>query len=166
MSDADSPALPSLSRPAGARRPVRLAVRAVILHQERLLLVNAWPGHRGGLWCAPGGGVEPGSSLPDNLTREVAEETGLRVVVGAPCLVNEFHDPRGDFHQCDVYFRCTIEDATLPDNWCDPMGVVTVRRFFARDEIAALRLKPDSLAGIAWNPEAGILYDPLEPILR
>ena len=65
-----------------ATRTPRLAARALILHQDRLLLVNAFPGGKSDLWCAPGGGVESGSSLPDNLAREVYEECGLRVAVG------------------------------------------------------------------------------------
>ena len=63
-------------------KPPRLAVRAIILHENRLLLVNAWPDGKSDLMCAPGGGVESGASLPDNLVREVYEETGLRVAVG------------------------------------------------------------------------------------
>ena len=47
----------------------RLAVRAAILHSGRLLVVNAYPGQRSDLWCLPGGGVEPGQSLPENLIR-------------------------------------------------------------------------------------------------
>jgi ADP-ribose pyrophosphatase YjhB (NUDIX family) len=146
-----------------SRRP-RLAVRAVILHRDRLLMVNAWPGGTSDLWCAPGGGVEAGHSLPDNLMREVFEETGLNVTVGDPCLVNEFHDPDGSFHQVDIYFRCTLANPVLPRRWTDPEGVVTERRFFARPEMAAVRFKPDSLPGVAWG--GGILYDPLEPIVR
>ncbi|GAA0291197.1 NUDIX domain-containing protein [Rhodovulum strictum] len=142
----------------------RLAVRALILHENRLLLVNAWPGGVSDLWCAPGGGVERGSSLPDNLAREVHEETGLRVAVGTPCLVNEFHDPGHPFHQVDIYFRCTITGGTLDADWRDPDGVVTVRRFFARDEMAAIRFKPDSLPRAAW--EDAVIYDPLEPLIR
>ena len=88
--------------------PPRLAVRAIIMHQDRLLLVNAWPTGKSDLMCAPGGGVERGSSLPANLIREVYEETGLHITVDAPCLVNEFHDPDGNFHQVDVYFHCTL----------------------------------------------------------
>lgn len=141
----------------------RLAVRAVILHEDRLLLVNAWPG-RDDLWCAPGGGVESGASLPDNLRREVHEETGLSVRVGPPCLVNEFHDPAGSFHQVEVFFRCTLEAGTLSERWLDPEGIVTHRRFFTREETGALLLKPSSLPDVAW--QRGFGYDPLEAILR
>ena len=152
----------------------RLAVRALILHQDRLLLVNAWPqtdkpGGQSDLWCAPGGGVEANASLPDNLMREVMEETGLSVAVGPPVLVNEFHDPDARFHQVDIYFRCTIIAGTPGADWTDPEGVVTRRRLFTRAEMAGIRYKPDLLPHAAWEGLVrgdAMLYDPLEPILR
>lgn len=149
----------------GEARP-RLAVRGLVLHDNRLLLVNAWPGMQSPLWCAPGGGVEPGTSLPDNLAREIHEETGLRVSVGVPVLVNEFHDPNSDFHQVDVYFRCSVADPTLIDGWMDVDKVVNRRRFFSRTEVEELWIKPDSLASVAWGEADAITYDPLEPIVH
>jgi 8-oxo-dGTP diphosphatase len=146
----------------GMKTP-RLAVRALILQANRLLLVNAYPGGTSDLWCAPGGGVNRGASLPDNLMREVQEETGLTVAVGAPALVNEFHDPATGFHQVDLFFRCTIVAGDLDHAWRDPEGVVTTRRFFAREEMAGIRFKPGLLAEAAWG--AGMLYDPLEEIV-
>jgi len=146
--------------------PPRLAVRAIILHEGRLLLVNAWPDGKSDLMCAPGGGVARGAALPDNLIREVYEETGLRITVGAPCLVNEFHDPNGDFHQVDIYFRCTlISPPTLDNGWQDVEHIVTDRRWVTRDEMAQLRVKPDSLAAVAWGDADAPSYDPLEPII-
>lgn len=144
-------------------RSPRLSARALILSGDRLLVVNAWPGGVSDLWCAPGGGVHSGTSLPENLAREVEEETGLRVAVDQPCLVNEFHDPASGFHQVDIYFRARAL-GPMPDTWSDPAGVVTERRFVTRDELAGLRHKPDSLAAAAWG--TGILYDPLEVIVR
>lgn len=146
-------------------RPPRLAVRAVLLHEGRLLLVNAWKG-KTHLWCAPGGGVEPHSSLPDNLRREVYEEAGLTVKVGTVCLINEFHDPIHDFHQVDVYFRCDLITGDPNGDWTDPEGVVSARRWVTRREMADLTVKPDSLAMVAWGPIGAVHYDPLEPIVR
>lgn len=146
--------------------PPRLAVRALILHQGRLLIVNAWPDGKSDLWCAPGGGVERGTSLPDNLKREIHEECGLQIAVGAPCLVNEFHDPTSSFHQVDIYFRAVITGGQIDPAWCDPEGVVTQRRFVTEDELRALRFKPDSLPELAFGEGVhSAFYDPLEPIL-
>ena len=146
-------------------RPPRLAVRAIILRDDRLLLVNAYAG-RTDLWCAPGGGVEPHASLTDNLVRELFEETGLAVQVGPVCLVNEFHDADRDYHQVDIYFRCTVAEAAIAPDWRDPEGVVTQRRWVTRAELAGLRVKPDALAAVAWGDADAPTYDPLEPILR
>jgi 8-oxo-dGTP pyrophosphatase MutT (NUDIX family) len=156
-----------LSHPTGIdRRPgPRLAVRAVIVAHGRLLVVNAWPGGQSDLWCAPGGGVEAGAALPDNLAREVHEETGLDIVVDTPCLVNEFHDPASGFHQVEIFFRCRLAGgARLPSGWRDPEGVVDRVRWASRAELASLRHKPDSLAEIAFG--AGVGYDPLELLER
>ena len=145
-------------------RPVRVAVRAIILRDNKLCLVNAWPGGKGDILCCPGGGVEPKSSLPENLAREVWEETGMRIEVGHPCLVNEFHDPDSDYHQVEVFFHATAENDP-PDGWADPEGIVSDIRWVSRDEIGSLRARPASLAAIVWHG-ASMIYDPLEPILR
>lgn len=146
---------------------IRVAVRGLILRGDRLLMVNAWPGGKSDLLCAPGGGVEPNASLPDNLIREVHEETGLTVEVGEVALVNEFHDaPRG-FHQVDVYFRCRVLSGDPDGDWTDPEGVVTERLWLTRTELATRRFKPDSLPEVAWSPSGTpAFYDALEPILR
>lgn len=143
---------------------LRIAVRALIVEDDRLLLVNAWPGGKSDLWCAPGGGVETHSSLPDNLIREVHEETGLTVSVGDPVLVNEYHDRGDDFHQVEIFFRASITAGSLDASWTDPEGIVTERRFFAREDLTGLRYRPAALDGLAWG--TGIAYDPLEPLWR
>jgi ADP-ribose pyrophosphatase YjhB (NUDIX family) len=143
---------------------IRLAVRALILRDDRLLVVNAYPTGGRELWCCPGGGVERHVSLPDNLAREVHEETGLAIRVGPLRLINEFHDPAGDYHQVDLMFRVTAE-GDLSDAWRDPEGVVHSRRLVTRGELAALPHRPLRLAEAAWQ-DGPVIYDPLEPILR
>jgi ADP-ribose pyrophosphatase YjhB (NUDIX family) len=147
------------------RRSPRLSARAVIVQDGRLLLVNAYPGEMSDLWCAPGGGVAAGTSLPENLVREVQEETGLLIRTGPLVLVNEFHDPRTGFHQVDLFFRATVLGGTLDPAHADPEGVVTRRRFFSPAELAAIRLKPDSLPRVAFDASLAAHYDPLEVIV-
>lgn len=146
-------------------RSARLATRAIIVHDGRLLLVNAYPGRKSDLWCAPGGGVEPGRSLPENLIREVHEECGLTIAVGPLALVNEFHDPRTGFHQVDLFFRCTVTGGALDPGWSDTGRVVHTRRFFVPSELAGIRFKPDSLARVAFAAVGPAHYDPLEVIV-
>ena len=148
------------------RSSVRLATRAVIVHRGRLLVVNAWPVGKSPLMCAPGGGAEAGQSLQKNLRREVHEETGLTIVVGHPCMVNEFHDPDSGFHQVEIFFRCTVDSARIEDNWADPEGIVTDRRWVTKAELATLPHKPDSLSLLAFDPGEAPLYDPLELVTR
>jgi len=144
----------------------RLAARAVIVEQGRLLVVNAYPGDESDLWCVPGGGVERGQSLPATLEREIREETGLTIRVGDPCLVNEFHDPVSGFHQVDVYFHARITGGATVAGWRDPAGVVNRHRFVTEAELRGLRFKPDSLPIVAFGRRGQLLYDPLEVIVR
>lgn len=145
----------------------RLAVRAIILQAERLLLVNAYADKRSDLLCAPGGGVETGSSLPENLRREVFEETGLEIDVGDPCLINEFHDPKGTFHQVDIYFRCALRGtADIDPGWQDTEKIVSEWHWLTKAELAHRRHKPDSLGAVAFGTSSEVTYDPLEPIVR
>ncbi|MCP5038409.1 MAG: NUDIX hydrolase [Rhodobacteraceae bacterium] len=97
------------------------------------------------LWCLPGGGVEPGASLPDNLRREVFEETGLTITGTTPTLINEFHDPETGFHQVEVVFRCEVTTGQFNPDWQDPEGVVRVQRLVTRAELQDLPLKPAAM---------------------
>lgn len=143
----------------------RVAVRAIIVEDGQILMVNAWPDDKSPLMCAPGGGVEVGSSLPDNLAREVFEETGLVVRVGAPCLINEFHDPASGYHQVDLFFRCTVApDSARPADWTDPEKIVTQRVWLTRAALAVTPHKPDTLGDVAFGG-SGLSYDPLEVLV-
>lgn len=59
------------------QRQPRLSVRALVVNEGRLLLVNATPDRGDDKWCVPGGGVDAGHTLKDNLIREVYEKTGF-----------------------------------------------------------------------------------------
>ncbi|MEM6383726.1 MAG: NUDIX domain-containing protein [Pseudomonadota bacterium] len=140
-------------------------MRALIVQDGRLLLVNAYREGDSDLWCAPGGGVELHGSLHDNLMREVHEETGLTVHVGDLAGVNEFHDPAGSFHQVEIFFHARIAAGALDPAWRDLDQIVSKRHFFSPEEMRAVRYKPDALARMAFDVGTA-RYDPLERIVR
>ena len=75
----------------GIRRPTLVGVRALIVHDDEVLLVR----HRSGRWpwALPGGSVERYERLEEAACREAHEETGVRVRVERLLGVyDSFHD--------------------------------------------------------------------------
>ena len=100
----------------GRRGRVSLATSAVIFDEsERVLLTQR---RDTGLWCLPGGIVEPGETVSEAVTRETREETGL--VVTPVHLVGVYSDPDllvgypdgTQHHPVVLCFRCTIQAGT------------------------------------------------------
>jgi 8-oxo-dGTP diphosphatase len=58
-----------------------VAVGGVAVVDERILMVRRGHGPAAGTWSVPGGRVELGETLHEAVVREVAEETGIHVVV-------------------------------------------------------------------------------------
>ena len=59
-------------------------------------------------WDLPGGRIEPGSSLMENLTREIKEETSL-YLKKEPCLIAAQDILRKTFHVVRLTYRGEIE---------------------------------------------------------
>lgn len=96
-------------------RPV-VGVGAVIVKDDRALIVKRGHEPRKGEWSLPGGRVELGESLVDAVRREIREETGLEVDVGP--VVELFdrihhHDGRIRYHFVIVDYLCTCTGGTL-----------------------------------------------------
>src|SRR3712207_3957451 len=77
--------------------PARVPCVGAVVRDEqgRLLLVRRANEPGRGLWSVPGGRVEPGETAADAVVREVAEETGLPVVVTGLAGVVERPAPGG-----------------------------------------------------------------------
>ena len=100
----------------GSRAPLRLTVGCVLLDEQgRVLLMQR---SDNGCWALPGGGVEPGESVAEALTREVAEETGLQVrplrlvgVYSSPHRLVRYADGN-EFQPVALTFRCELVGGT------------------------------------------------------
>jgi len=75
----------------GSDRP-DVGVGAVVIDDGRILLVQRSRDPGAGLWAVPGGKVNRGETMREAVRREVAEETGLDVVVGDVVWVGEVID--------------------------------------------------------------------------
>lgn len=59
-----------------------VAVGAIVIHEDKVLLVKRAHEPSKGLWSIPGGVVELGEPVREALKREVKEECGLEIEVG------------------------------------------------------------------------------------
>jgi 8-oxo-dGTP diphosphatase len=89
-----------------------LAVGAVAVCDDQLLLVRRGHGPAAGEWAVPGGRVELDEPVAAAVVREVAEETGLDVVVDELLgWVERFDEGR---HFVILEFRVTVLDTDVP----------------------------------------------------
>lgn len=74
--------------PSRARYPShpQVAVGAVVIHNNRALLVKRHNSPSKGMWAIPGGSVELGETLQEAAEREIKEETGLIIKAKNPVL--------------------------------------------------------------------------------
>jgi len=75
----------------------RVGVGAVVIHDEKVLLVKRAGEPNKGLWAIPGGTLKIGETMREGAAREILEETGITVAVGECIYVFDLieRDPEG-----------------------------------------------------------------------
>lgn len=130
----------------------RIRVAPVILQDGKVLLVRHTKGDRT-YWLLPGGGVEYGESLADALRREVHEETGLEVEVGALLFANDTIPPDRSRHVVNLYFLADIVGGALKVG--DEPNLAEAR-FVSMEELVFLEFYPDIRRELRAAIEAGL----------
>lgn len=119
-------------------RPV-VAVGAVVVDHDRLLLVRRGRGPAAGTWSVPGGKVEHGEAMVEAVTRELREETGLEGMCGP--LLGWAERIEDDGHYVILDFEVTVVGDDQPTAGDDAAEVAWVELH----EVAELHLA-DGLA--------------------
>ncbi len=112
-----------------------VAVGAVCVHADALLLVRRGRGPAAGEWSVPGGRVEWGETLHEAVVRETFEETRLEVVVDRSLGWTERIDDM--YHYVILDFEVTALDPTTPPVAGDDAAEAT---WVPRGEVSDLRL--------------------------
>ena len=107
-----------------------MGVAAVVADGGRWLVLRRAGAHGAGTWGLPGGHQEFGESPEATAVREVAEETGLRVVPTARLGFTDDPMPEADRHYVTLFLACAVT-----------AGTATIR-------------EPDKATDLAWlSPE-------------
>lgn len=114
----------------------RVATGAVVLHNNKVLLVLRGQQPALGLWAIPGGSVELGETLQTAAEREVLEETGLRVRAGKVIYsfdaIQRDETGRVKFHYVILDLLAQAEE---PDQPLHPADDVSDARWFSLAEV-------------------------------
>ncbi len=132
-------------------RGPRIAARALILREGRVLVSRYESDEEGTHYALPGGGQRRGESLTECLRREIREETGAEIRIGRLRWVREFMidtpwipESHGLAHQVELVFECVLP---LPGNAgrgpCPDEG-----------QVGIAWIKPADLAQMPFYPRA------------
>jgi ADP-ribose pyrophosphatase YjhB (NUDIX family) len=124
-----------------------VGVGAIVFDEHgRALLVERGRPPSKGQWSVPGGKLEGAETLAQAVAREVREETGLLVEVGAlACVVERIGD---DYHFVILDYVARVIGGTLA-----AASDARAARFVGEDELAALPLT-DGLADVLVRARA------------
>ena len=153
MSDASIPVDIPMERPR-PRRPISIGAGAIVIHEERVLLVRNIYGVTRGRYLLPAGRVNAGE-LPDQAAvRETYEETALHVEIEGLIGVRLWVLDDGE-HNYFFMFRAKLLSSVtdLHPN----LDEIDDARFFTREEMQALSVDE------TWSGAIAIALKALEP---
>lgn len=111
---------------------VRVRVCGLCWRADSLLLINHNL-NKGDFWAFPGGGVEFGQTLAENLKREFREETNLVVKPGAFLFGCEFL--KEPLHAIELFFAIDDFQGTLQTGSDPELQIIQEAKFLTPDQL-------------------------------
>ena len=137
-----------------SRRPLSIGAGAIVVHDDRVLLVRNIRGVTKGRYLLPAGRVNMGEMPDQAAVRETFEETSLRVEIEGLMGVRIWAMDDGEYN----YFFMFRAKLLSPISELRPnLEEIDDARFFTREELDALTVDE------TWAGAIAIAYKALEP---
>lgn len=133
--------------------PIRNSVRALILQQNRVLLLRKRGPGGGERYAMPGGGQDAGERLHHALIRECMEELGTRVDILGLLHVAEAFKPTGGKQpgyrqQVEFIFQCRVPIGYVPHNGSKPDKHQQGVEWLGLQHLEQVDLRPEGMAAL------------------
>ena len=122
----------------------RVGVGAVVIKEEKVLLVRRGIPPSEGLWAIPGGHIELGETIQETAEREIMEETGIVIKAGEPMYAFDLIE-RDDAGR--IRFHFIVVDVTGEYVSGEPHGAddALEARWLSWEEIEALPVSQNTV---------------------
>ncbi|WP_199621239.1 NUDIX domain-containing protein [Paenibacillus alkalitolerans] len=146
-------------------KPIRNSAKAIIIHDEKILLTKNQD-QFGYFYLFPGGGQEFGEELTNTLFRECIEEIGAEIIVHELMYVreyigknHEFAEWDSDAHQVEFYYKCQLKDINIELwNGINPDSNQVGIEWVDLKSIEQIRLYPKTLGNIIKSKVKSRVY--------
>jgi 8-oxo-dGTP pyrophosphatase MutT (NUDIX family) len=129
--------------------PHRIAGGAIVVRDDRILLVRYRDPAGGTYLVGPGGGVLERESVAEAAVRETFEETGVRVAPGPVLLIEDILTAR--FKMCKVWLACDVVAGEVSVTDGAQLEEIVEARWFRRAELDSETVYPWIVTGRDWQ---------------
>ncbi len=127
----------------------RISAGAIVIHEQKILLVNHKKDGHYDFWVAPGGGVKGTETTEQTAIREVKEETGLDISVLKLAYIEELFN--SEVRLCKFWYLAKFLGGEFQiDQESKSVEYIVEAQFKSRDELANETVFPKELNDQIW----------------